>query len=430
MKKRYGIILFVLLALGAGLLWALLGREPIREGRCRLVRKKADPKSQLMGLADQFIEPLDDKPDSAQDLPAGFEQPRYYEIKSGHKPILMAADHSEKHVRLCIDRDGDGILSEERCLTAKISAETPVSGRRQQFGPISLVSSRDSRATDADVYINCWRADTRGLLTMSPRFFRTGKLRLAGQAYQVAVVDGDCDGLYRSILSLPSDRAWRLPGCDVFAIDLNHNGTFEISLHKRSEVVPLGKLVKIRDAYYAIDIASDGKSLALSRTEPQCGNLTVEASDAAVELRLWSDAADQHLLQSRERQLPAGKYKAVYAVLTKKDASGRTCTLSSNTSSAFTRMGALEYFEIQPGQTTSIRIGPPLVVKADVQIVVNADVQTTAPETVSISPIIVGCGGEEYPAASWQGRRGPSPPAFKIVDEDGTVLVQDKFKYG
>jgi len=422
MKRRYAITLLILLALGAGLIWALLGREPIQEGRCNLKRKKVDPESQLMGLAFQFLRPLDDKPDNVQDVPSDFEQPRYYKIKSGDRSILMAADYSQKHVRLCIDRDGDGILSEERCFTAEVSKKTPVSSRRQYLGPISLVAGDNPGKSDGWLYVNCFRADARGLLIPYAAFFRTGKLRLAGQAYQVAVVDGDHDGLYRSILSLPLDRPWRLPGCDVFAVDLNRNGTFEISLRQRSEVFPLGKLLKVGDAYYAIDIASDGKSLTLSRTEPQCGTLAVDAKDAAVELRLWSDAADQYLLQSRERQLPAGRYKAVYAVLTKNDASGRTSTLEFNTSSAFTRLGPLECFEIQPGQTTSIRIGPPLVVKTDVQ--------TRGSGSVSISPVLIGCGGEEYRAASSRGMQRPSPLAFKIVNEEGTVLVQDKFKYG
>ena len=74
--------------------------------------------------------------------------------------------------------------------------------------------------------------DGRGLLMPLCRaFFRTGKLRLAGQTYQVAVVDGDCDGLFRSILSLPllTTHGGLVPRCDVFAIDLNRNGTFEIS---------------------------------------------------------------------------------------------------------------------------------------------------------------------------------------------------------
>ena len=54
-----------------------------------------------------------------------------------------------------------------------------------------------------------------------------------------------------------------------------------------------------------------GASLALSRTEPQFGTLVVDANDAAVELRLWSDAADQHLPPDGQWQLPPGKYTAM-----------------------------------------------------------------------------------------------------------------------
>lgn len=421
MSKRRWTILLAAVLLGTGLLWLVLGRESIQEGQCRLARKKADPESQLMGLAYQFLRPLDGKPDGMQDFPADFEQPRYYTIKSGARSVLMAADFSQKNVRLCIDMDGDGILSEEGCLTARLSEETPVSGKRQQFGPISLVSSQDDNRTDGTFYVNCYREDPRGLLIPYSTFFRTGRLRLNGQTYRVAVVDGDHDGVYRSILSLPLDHAWRIPGCDVFAIDLNHNGTFEISLQERSEVVPLGKLAKVKDFYYAIDVASDGTNLTLSRTEPQFGTLTVEPNDVVVELKLWSDAADQFLLQSREQRLPVGKYKAVYAVLKKMDALGEVWTLSSNSSSAFTRLGPLEYFTIEPGRTTSIRIGPPFIVKTDVE-------KMTAGQ-VSIGVVLVGCAGEEYWGIQ-QGQRRPSPPAFKIVDEEGTVLIADKFQYG
>ena len=75
--------------------------------------------------------PLKVKPDGVRDLPAGFEEPRYYTIHSGDKPVLMAADYSQKLVRLCVDTDGDGVLSEERCFTAEVNKETPVSGRRR-----------------------------------------------------------------------------------------------------------------------------------------------------------------------------------------------------------------------------------------------------------------------------------------------------------
>jgi hypothetical protein len=406
--------------LAGGLLWLLLGREPIEEGRCWLARRKADPDSQLMALAFQFMQPLEGRPDGIQDLPAGFERSGYYHLRSGDRLIPMVVDSSGS-LRLCLDTDGDGILSEERCFTAEIVKRTKISSSSQRFGPISLASLDRAGPSDASFYVNCYRTDKPGLLTAYAAFFRTGKLRLAGRMYRVAVVDGDYDGRFHSILSLPLDRQWRMPASDVFAIDLNHNGKFEISLFDRSEVVPLGKLAKVAD-YYAVDIAPDGMSLTLSKTEPQFGTLAVEPNDATVELRLWSDAADQHLLLSREQQLPAGRYKAIYAALRKADASGEVWTFSSSTSSAFTRLGPLEFFTIRPGETTSIKIGPPFVVKADVQ--------TFSSGRVSISPIIVGCAGEEYAAVISPRRGRPAPIAFKIVDEKGAVLIADDFEYG
>jgi len=185
----------------------------------------------------------------------------------------------------------------------------------------------------------------------------------------------------------------------------------------------VGKLAKVGDAYYAIDIASDGSSLALSPTEPQFGTLAVEANDAAVELRLWSDAADQHLLQNREWQLPAGKYTAIHAVLTTKDESGDIWVFSPFTPAfAAACMGPLDFFTIEPGETTSIRMGPPFVVKANIRTWSSSD-------RVAISPVLVGCAGEEYSAAFQRDGERPPPPTVKIVDEKGTVLVSGKCGY-
>lgn len=270
--------------------------------------------------------------------------------------------------------------------------------------------------------MKCYRKNTPAAAVTFPAFSYTGRLRLAGRTYRVAVVDGDHDGRFRSILSLPLDRQWRVPSCDIFAIDLNRDGTFEISEYERSEVMPLSRLVRIEDAYYALDIAPDGTGLALSPTEPQFGTLAVEPNDIDMELRLWSDAADQHLLFKREQRLPAGKYKAIYAVMRKADASGDMWVFSSSLDSAFTHLGPFEFFTIQQGETTSIKIGPPFVVKADVRMLSSG--------SVSISPAVIGCAGEVYSAAYRQNQGRPSPIPFKIVDEKGTVLVADKFQYG
>jgi hypothetical protein len=339
----------------------------------------------------------------------------------------MVADYSRKLVRLCVDTDGDGIFSEERCFTARVNKESPVSGRRQQIGPISLIS-RDSPGKVNDGFdVGCFREDIRGLLMPRAAFFRTGRIRLAGQTYRVAAVDGNCDGLFKSILSLPlaDHTLWARPECDVFAIDLNSNGTFEHSLRQESEVFPLGKLTKVGDAYYAIDLAPDGSRLTLSRTEPQFGTLVLDVNDAAMELRLWSDAADRHLPYNSQWQLPPGQYTAIHATFTKRDASGDLWAFSSFAPVfAADCMGPLDLFTIEPGETTSIRIGPPFVVKAEVQTQTRADGRV-----VDISPVIAGCAGEKYSPAFLRNGERPPPVAFKIIDEKGTVLVSDQCGY-
>ncbi len=420
MKKRRWIILFGLVALGGGVLWVLFGREPIQEGRCRLVRRKADPDSQLIGLAFQMLPAQTARPDSVRDLPTGFKRPCYYEMKSGDRRIPLVVNLSERPA-LCLDTNGDGVLSEERCFTAKPRRETPLSSSKHRFGPMSLASQDNSSNADGRFYVNCYRVDAPGPLTTFPAFIRTGKLQLDGRIYRVAVVDGDCDGRYRSVISLPLDHAWRMPASDLFAIDLNHNGEFEISLFTRSEVMPLGRLVQVDGAYYAVDIVSDGRSLTLSRTEPQLGTLAVEAGGAAVELKLWSDAADRYLSPDHQWQLPAGKYTATYLALEQRDASGYLRSLSVNTSSA-TTLGPFSFFEIKPGETTSVKIGPPFAIRTDVQ--------RAGPGNITISAVLVGCAGEEYELSWRRHLRASSGPAFKIVDEQGMMLAEGKFEYG
>ena len=420
MRKRYGIILFVLIAFGGGILWLLLSGEPIEEGRCKLIRSKVPADSQLVGLAVQMLEPLPAQPEGVRDLPAGFSRPCYYEMRSGARRIPLVVNLSDKP-NLCLDTDGDGVLAQERCLEATSVRRTRESGDTWRFGPISPAFPDSAGTAESGFYVDCYRVDAPGLLLTRPAFFRTGKLRVEGRTYRVAVVDGDCDDQFRSFLSLPLDRAWRCPGSDVFAIDRTRDGQFQFSPYGQSEVMPLGHLLQMANTYYAIDIAPDGTSLTLTRTQPESGTLAIEPNHATVGLKLWSDASEQYL-RGHQWQLPAGRYKAVHATWENRDASGDTWSFSSNLSSAFTCLGSLESFVIQPGETTAIRIGPPFVVKAEVQKI--------SPGLVSVNSVLVGCAGEQYLAGCQRnGRRAPAP-SFQIVDEKGTVLVTDKFQYG
>jgi len=421
MKKRYAIILFVLLVLSAGLLLTLLGREPVEEGRCTLRRKATgDPsESQLVGFAWQFLQPEPAEPNDTADSSQETNESYSYRMTAATENVPIVLDVSDKPT-LRVDTNGDGLLSDERGLRGKTVKLGTRKDRRWRFGPIRITSGNGDDQATAAFYALCYTLDRAGPLSLYPAYYQRGKLCLGQDVYAVAVVDGDYDGQFGSVVSLPVDNKWRFPQADIFAIDHDRDGEFEISLYKRSEAAPLGKMVRVGDTYYAIDVAADGSRLALEVVEPQLGHLAIDPANAVMELRLWSDAADQYLPAAADGwELPVGKYQTLYAVLTLRDSERNEWTFSADINGD---RGALTLFEVQPGQTTRIQVGPPFFV--------TADVRQIGSDRVSISPVIRGCAGEEYQANFMRnGRRAPAP-GFRIVDEDGNVLVDNTFQFG
>jgi len=267
-------------------------------------------------------------------------------------------------------------------------------------------------------YVQCYSLDRPGPLWLCPACYRRGKLRIDEKVYEVAVADGDYDGRFVTTLSLPVANRQLPPGCDGFALDRDGDGKFRFSLGHAPEVLPLSRMVRIADKYYAVNLARDGSALELTATEPPLGRLALESAEAMLQLRLWSDAADQDLYRAaRQWELPAGQYQALSATLQLKDSLRNDLALPARE-----RLGPLGFFEINAGQTTRVRLGPPFVV--------TAKVTHDASNRVLIDPVITGCGGEEYGVdVQLNGRRLPAP-GFRIVAEDGTVLVQDRFQYG
>jgi hypothetical protein len=426
MRKLHGVIPFVLIAVGVGILVFVLSSPPIEEGRCALRRKATgNPReNQLAALAWQPLEPQLSRPNDVQDSPQGFTRPCFYGLETKEGRLAVALDLSCG--RLCLDTDRDGLFSDEHCFGARSVKLARRADRQWRFGPVRW--SADGGQEAAVFYAPQRAVDQPAFLSPYPAYYRSGRLRLQGNAYTVAVMDGDYDGRFGSVVSLPAgfgavahvppENQWRVPRCDLFAIDKDRDGNFECSLYGSSEVMPLSKLVLLGDRYYTLDVSADGSGLALTPAEPTCGRLAIEPANAQLQLRLWSDAVDQSLSRAvGPWDLPVGAYQTLYAVVTLQDANGDHWTFST-----LREVGELASFQIQPGETTRLRVGPPFVVKADVERI--------GPRTVSITPILVGCGGEQYRADCERNyRRAPERP-FQIVDEKGSVLAADKFQYG
>ena len=83
--------------------------------------------------------------------------------------------------------------------------------------------------------------------------------------------------------------------------------------------------------------------------------------------------------------------------------------------------GKLEQIEVKENQTTALKLGPPFLIKPDVN---------RSGSQVSIGFAIVGQAGEQYQNAVTKNDERVSPPKAKIVDEAGTVLASGNFAYG
>ncbi len=83
--------------------------------------------------------------------------------------------------------------------------------------------------------------------------------------------------------------------------------------------------------------------------------------------------------------------------------------------------GQLSRIKVARHQTTTIELGPPLLIKPEVAIYGRQ---------VDVALCIFGRSGEKYTNLICKNDRRIAAPEIKIMDEAGTVLVADKFQYG
>jgi hypothetical protein len=387
--------------------------QEAEEGQCELKFKAAKNPESVLTLAYQYVPPVSEKPSHLKDLPEGLsEDCKYFVAKLADRdiPIVLDSPENRQDSVLYVDTDGDGRLSNEKGYTATPTEER---GLAYRFGPVPLKFDKADGQVKTEFYVMTRRGE---YLTLYPTGYRVGKIRLGNKNYRVAVIDGNFDGWYDKIFSPPVEDFYR-PACDLFAID--RNGDDRLSWDYL-EVMPLSTMVRIpdypRDAYYNIEVATDGNCLELKKTEPKFG--TLDLGGAQVQCRLWSDASEQVLSGSGKEGwlLPAGRYSASPIELRQVDASGNRWIFRSSRET-----GKLKDFEIRPGEKTSFQLGPPF------------SIRTTAEqngEIVSIGFWLEAQAGVWYSAGAQRDRSRVPEPRFRVIGESGEVVNSGQFKYG
>ena len=75
---------------------------------------------------------------------------------------------------------------------------------------------------------------------------------------------------------------------DWLAIDLNGDGRFEQTAYVSPELLPLPRLIQVKQKWYSLEVAPDGSSIRVQSVTPPMGTLQVAAPDVGCN---WSRTA-------------------------------------------------------------------------------------------------------------------------------------------
>jgi len=343
-------------------------------------------------------------PEGLKAPPKGLsEKAVYFSMPIAGKSVLVVVDNTSPP-RLFVDAAGTGDFSGAKPLVSTSKGSEPV------FGPVPVApAGKDGPSVRARfVYYN------ESMLAVIPAGYMAGEVKLDGQSYRVAVVDNYVTGRYDNVLRVADEKAlWRWE--TLLVIDLNQDGEFQRATDV-DEALPLLAGVHVKEAYYAVKVATGGSSITLAKVEPQFGMLDAGCPD--LNLMLLGDCGFHNLTGSGGKwRLPAGGYRSMGCSLTRTDAAGVKWTLHGG--SGDVKLGK---FEIRPGETLAAQGGPPMVV--------NVKAEPPRDGVVRLEFVLLSRGGEAYsPGALKDGRRVP-PPKFRILDDSGKVLAQGNFEYG
>jgi hypothetical protein len=257
-------------------------------------------------------------------------------------------------------------------------------------------------------------------ISCTPAGYMAGEVKLAGETYRIALLDGDHDGLYSDAYENPRSDSMPL-GSDALAIDLDHDGKFTKD-GPEIEIMPLARIFRIRDTYYQVEVVPDGSSIHVQKCGeldvPRMGGLsTGTAHDTVVTMLLRSELlADRPVIwhnvssSAGKWEVPEGRYWTDKVTLSRTDAQGARWVLGPSWRSQ------LDKFEIRPGETLALKIGPPLTLKVVPQEWGSGQLR--------FSLCFEGKGGESYSLRLRKGAALLPPPKVKILDASRKVLAE------
>lgn len=175
--------------------------------------------------------------------------------------------------------------------------------------------------------------------------------------------------------------------------------------------------MKKKDIFISIAIILAG-ALTLYFYSMVKGSIKIDAGTAAAELQIRSVFLGNTTIRSGTKPAKiGGRLIRPRRLGISMDQGGHTWKIESRGP-----WGNLSNVKVEKNQTTTIRLGPPFLIKPRLQ---------KRSSNISFDYIITGQAGEEYQSlVSMDNRLISKEASFEIIDEEGNVLTKGKFEYG
>ncbi len=378
--------------------------------------------SSFLHMAIQWEDREESKPEGLKAAPANLPEDAYFFALHLGGNTVFALLLPGKSPKLYIDSDIDSDLSDEKPVTGKrLKSGTFGWGTGYLFESFPAPSSQPSDKAAPTLQASLLNNE---YLIVMPTSYRSGTVEIKGKRYRIRVVDANYNGRYDDVAEFGSrgkgrTDSDRLPTYDSLAIDLNGDGEYSASSDASAEIMPLPKLLRFGEDYFALRVARDGSEVTVEKTAPRFGTLDVGYPDA--ELLLWSENGVHHLKGSDGKwKLPEGNYSCYMIRINTTDAKKNKYMLTCRGNT-----GKLTDFDIAENKTASFKIGPPLAAQAKVNLR-----REMFRRTAVISASVVGHEGEEYLAGVQKNSEMQPAPGIKILDSAGKVVESGKLEYG
>ena len=268
------------------------------------------------------------------------------------------------------------------------------------YGPARVLVLHDGFRSVHHLFVRSYRGVAQSYV--SSTCYYSGEVTIAGAKRRIAVIDGNCNGLYNEFAK------------DRVAIDLDDDGKFDASWEK-GEVLPQGKYVRVGDTFYSVQISDDGAEAEVVEPKTATGRVRVTQTNVWVALNSEVNGYLAFSTEDGRTVLPVGRYGVSQIQLTAEDSAGGELKATGSV-----RTKEKPLLEVSDEREAVLHIGSPFTTS------VVADVDGYG---VRLSLSMKGAAGEQYSSYTMNGSRPPEP-TLVITDDKGNEVLSTNFEYG